>query len=179
LLLAGIPAASVTENARTGGTNSAESTLILVLLVLAADRLVPTLPVAPDETVEGGGVSPWVWRTAAAVLAGFVALAWVALYLTVAQTAIDSRVQQVIEGRQLFYGPLELATFAEPRADRVRVRWIGARKPPLFRKYDELPMTYFGESGGVSVFLDTRVPRRLEVYRLPTALVALRSTFAR
>ena len=69
---------------------------------------------------------------------------------------------------------LDPFALAEPRADRVRVRWLGPDPPQPFVGRRSVGLTCFGQNAGTSVFLDTTVTPQV-LYRLPSADVLVES----
>jgi hypothetical protein len=160
----------------------------IALAVFAIDRSIPVRPVR-EKLVVGDGIPQWLLGTL--FLAAFAAAAFAALvaFGFYGEDRIMVKVEQVKHGQSLAYDPLNLWAIAEPRADRVAVRWIAPHPPPPFaacskEPCDEVLLTYFGQSAGTSVFLSAeRAPDQstralrpaLEVYRLPTSAVVMRN----
>lgn len=160
--------------------------LSMTLLVFLADRIVPVMPTERDETYTGGGTSPWLRRTALLGVAGLIgAFLLVGFVVGLPAMGLADRVRDVRLGQALVYkydNPLRLAALlAEPRADRVRVQWLGSDPPPMFRddrgRRRAVPLTYFGSNNGISVFFSPpAVAWGLgDVYRWPTAAIGVES----
>jgi hypothetical protein len=157
------------------------------IVIFAFDRFLPVVPRPSDRKALGGGTSPWLRRTVILACAGLAGAFLVVLFvLSLPSLGLNERVRDVRSRRSLVYNynnpALLAAVLAEPRADRVDVRWIGRDPPSLFRgrrgRRRAVPLTYFGSSNGTSVFFaPTGSPRGGGgmVYRWPTAAVAVES----
>ena len=142
--------------------------------------MIPVLRRRGDTHAPGGGTSPWLRRTGLLGLAGVIAsVALVLLSAGIQASGLPDRVKEVRSGKPLRYdygNPLSLlVTLAEPRAERVLVRWTSASPPPPpFRlKADVRALTYFGQANGVSVFFEPNAAGSGpgQVYRLPTGSI--------
>lgn len=163
---------------------STAEVVIWTIAIFLVDRAVPVVQKRDDARIPGGGTSRWLRGTGVLALSGAVAsVALSLLAAAIAWSGLPDRVTEVRSGHALrhnFSQPFDLVVvLAEPRAERVLVRWIGAASPPPpFRKGIELlALTYFGQANGVSVFLEPQAPGTGpgRVYRWPTAAVALES----
>jgi hypothetical protein len=156
-----------------GGSRDVGTILTVVALVYIVDLLLPVVNARRDADAPGGGRSRWLWRASILMVAGASALGGVAALSAIVDSSnLSEKVAQVALGEKLTYDLLNPLALAEPRADPVRVTWAGSSPPPLFKKRTSVPLTYFGQSGGTAVFLDTNA-RPQTVYRLPVAALEI------
>jgi len=153
-----------------------ETVALVVMMIYALDRFLPVVERPDMQAAPGGGRSPWLWRVGVLGLAGLAALGFLqALPSIIGASDLDGKIADVRAGDRLTYGLLNPLALAEPRADPVDVRWVGANPPNPFEGQHLLRLTYFGQNAGTSIFLDTTA-RRTTVYRLPTAAIALEAS---
>ncbi len=156
-------------------TPSVLGSILLLILLYGIDRAFPVAP-SLDTEATGGGTSKWLWRAGALGATGVLAFGFLlALNPVLDVSKLDEKVDAVRAGQQLEYSLLDPLTLAEPRADLVRVRWVGPRPPDEFASDDGLALTYLGQSNGTAVLLDAaRTPQ--VVYRLPAPSITIESS---
>lgn len=170
LILIGAGAALPTLDVSPGP----ETILMTVLVLYGFDRMIPVVD-KREVDAPGGGRSKWLWRATVLGSTGAIAFVFLAALSAVLEAShLDSKVQQVRSGHRLTYSVLNPFVLAEPRADPVRVRWVAGRPPSPFTRKPRV-LTYLGQNGGTSVFLDTRIAPEA-VYRVPASAVTIEDT---
>jgi hypothetical protein len=150
------------------------STMLLVAaFIYAGDRALPVLNRAPYDEVEQSGTSRWLVGICAIIVVTTVVAVVLEIFVTQISDSVRDQVNQVRAGMRLEYSITNPLSLAEPRAQRVMVRWSGPSVPQPFSGDEEIALMYFGQNNGTSVFLSTP-PEAEAVYRLPTAMLVMR-----
>lgn len=147
--------------------------LVVVVIVYSVDRAVPVSEIASETDARGMVTSKWFRRTITLAAVGAVAVGFLSmLSFALDASRLDRKVAQVREGGRLDSDLLNVFTLAEPRAELVRVRWVGPDPQPPFVAGRAHALTYFGQNAGTSIFFDPAARPRM-IYRVPTAAVQL------